>query len=143
MSQDTLALQGQRRLDHLPLEVLRRVAVYGPFGSALSLLQVNHTLRDACNDWTVFRGIIENNANSGTRKPTWDITALRIPSDPQTFWARYALADLKAAQFLDESEKPLPYQIARWLPQVVAMYRKLRRVLAIIRMSRVFLPSRY
>ncbi|KAF4628182.1 hypothetical protein G7Y89_g9970 [Cudoniella acicularis] len=51
------------QLDDLPVEIIRRIAANGPFTSALSLRRVNRSLHRACSDWTVFRGVIENNGN--------------------------------------------------------------------------------
>jgi len=64
MSQEFLASPKRHQLDSLPVEVIHQIAASGPYSSALSLLQVNRTMRDACKDWTVFKGIIENNANN-------------------------------------------------------------------------------
>jgi hypothetical protein len=69
MSQDIPASSKRHQLDRLPVEIIRQIAASGPYPSALSLLQVNRTMRDACKDWTVFRGIIENNAKSVLWKP--------------------------------------------------------------------------
>jgi hypothetical protein len=110
------------RLDSLPVEVIHRIASHGPFTSTISLLQVNRTLCYACNDWTVFQGIIANNANDTSRRPTWDLTPL-IQSE-KSFWARYAYADLKAAQFLQSPDRFLPSQLTKWAPLLMAMHRE-------------------
>jgi hypothetical protein len=110
------------RLDSLPMEIIRRVASHGPFTSTISLLQVNRALYHACNDWTVFQGIIANNANDSSRRPTWDLTSL-IQSE-KSFWARYAYADFKAAHFLHSPDDFSPSQLTTWAPLLMAMHRE-------------------
>jgi hypothetical protein len=128
MSQDIPASPERHRLDNLPVEAIRQIAASGPCSSALSLLRVNHTIHDACKDWTVFKGIIENNANSDLWRPRW--TPFTSPSiqPEKSFWLRYALADLKGIQFLMSPDKVTASELAKWAPQLIAMYRKYHQV---------------
>jgi hypothetical protein len=128
MSHDIPDLPERHQLDKLPAEVIRLIAASGPCSSALSLLRVNRTIYDACKGWTVFKGIIENNANSDLWRPRW--TPFTSPSfrHEKSFWLRYALADLKAIQFLKSPCEVTPSQLAKWAPQLIAMHRKYHQV---------------
>jgi len=57
MSQDIPASSKRHQLDQLSVEIIRQIAASGPYASALSLLQANRTMHDACKDWTVFKAL--------------------------------------------------------------------------------------
>jgi len=81
-----------RKLDTLPVEIIRRIAAHGPCQSALALLKVNRALHHSCNDQLVFKSIINNGNGPSREMPAWYCTALTLRS-PVSSWARYALAD--------------------------------------------------
>lgn len=128
MSQEFLASSKRHQLDRLPVEIIRLIAASGPYSSALSLLQVNRRIYDACKDWTVFKGIIESNANSVLWRRKWAPCTSPSIQPEKSFWSRYALADLEAIQFLKSPDDVTPSQLARWAPQLIAMHRKYYKV---------------
>lgn len=85
------------KLDSLPVEILQRIASYGPCESALALLRVSKAFHGACNNRHVFKSIlIDCNGFGG---PPWRSIPLSAES-PTSSWARYAFADSKAKQLL-------------------------------------------
>ena len=116
------------KLDKLPIEVLRRIISLGPCEAALILLRVNRTLYGACNDNLVFKSIINNRDSNGV--PNWHCTLLSIES-PTSTWARYALADSKAAKWSTETYLSMTRipdfvsdRFVSWAPQLMASHRK-------------------
>lgn len=113
--------QHPSRLDMLPTEIIQRIASKGSFESTISLLQVNRALYKACNNWTVFQGIIENNLHHFGPGSQWDLTSV-AHRDP-SIWSRYAYADSKAVQFMYSKDKFAAYQLNQWLPHLIALQR--------------------
>ena len=109
------------KLDRLPIETLRRIASLGACEAALALSKVNRTLYAACNDRLVFKAIIDN--RNGYGGPKWHHHLPLSMESPVSSWARYALADSKAAQ--DRSSSLDPERIAPWVPHLVVYHRKL------------------
>ena len=121
-------------LDSLPVEIVRRIAVVGPFESTLALRKVNHALRRACTDRLVFRGIIDTGNGSSVDMPIWQSYPLTLQS-PILSWEQYALADSKARQVFSNQNVNEPAALmtnsqkfvnwAIWAPQLIASHRKL------------------
>lgn len=116
------------RLDTFPVEIIRRIVAYGPCESALALLKVNRALYQVCNDRLVFKSIIENGNGPPREMPIWQCTALSLQS-PITLWARYALADSKAAclpdYFLWDVGCIYDEFAQKEAPQLMALHRRL------------------
>ena len=105
------------KLDQLPMEVLHRIISLCTCEAALALMKVNTLLHRACNDSLVFKSVLEN--RHGGELPTWQFTALSIDS-PTSTWARYALADSKAAA---RPSKPWIDGFTSWAPHLMALHR--------------------
>lgn len=115
----------QLQLDTLPVEVVRRIAARVPCNDVLNLMQVNHKLRNACNDWTVFQYLIQYNSNGVVNRPDWSPSFLSPQSNADT-WAGYALAELKIGEYLQQAEQPMDLPeiyIAHYAPQLVIAHR--------------------
>lgn len=111
---------GLTKLDSLPIEILRLIASVGTCESALALSAVNKILRSACHDPSIYKVIIDNrNGNVG---PEWRHSLPLTMQSPVSAWARYALADFKAAQ--DHTLSLEPEKLGFWAPQLVAYHRK-------------------
>ncbi|KAL8777066.1 MAG: hypothetical protein Q9194_002774 [Teloschistes cf. exilis] len=82
------------KLDTLPTEILRRLVSFISCEDALTLLTVNRTFHRICNDWLIYDVIIKNRNRHGGCK--WHGPPLS-GADSISTWARYALADSKAA----------------------------------------------
>lgn len=111
---------GTCELDGLPVEILRHIAAVGTCEAALALSKVNKTLHTACYDRLVFKAIIDN--RNGNEGPRWQHHLPLSMETPVSSWARYALADSKAAQ--DHVLGPEPHELASWAPQLMAYHRK-------------------
>jgi hypothetical protein len=123
-----------RKLDTLPVEIIRRIAAHGPCQSALALLKVNRALHYACNDQLVVKSIINNGNGPSREMPVWHCTALTLQS-PISSWARYALADSIlahmsipfAGQNGDEHAQEIywinDYFLKKGAPQLMALHR--------------------
>ncbi|KAI4252113.1 MAG: hypothetical protein LQ352_004472 [Teloschistes flavicans] len=83
------------KLDSLPTEILQRIVSLGPCENILALSTVNRIFHRVCNDWLMYDAIIKN--RNGHGGPGWQGPSLTGAHDIST-WARYALADSKAAQ---------------------------------------------
>ena len=85
----------------------------------MALIKVNKTLNLACNDPLVYKAIIENrNGNGG---PQWQHHLPLSLDSPVSSWARYALADSKAACARTLSLQPA---MMSWVPQLIAHHRQ-------------------
>ena len=105
------------KLDRLPIEIIRRIASVATCEAVVALSQVNRTLHAACNDALVYKAIIDNrNGNGG---PGWHHHLPLSMQSPVSSWARYALADSKAAQ-----DRLKPTSIVSWAPQLIAYHRQ-------------------
>ena len=124
------------KLDWLPREIRRQIVTLRSCETVLALSKVNKRLQHICDDPGLFKAIIDN--HRGHEVATWYSTALSMES-PISSWARYALADAKAAQWsLDLSFIPIFHSkpqlnsdaIARfrdlgsWGPQLMVSYRR-------------------
>jgi hypothetical protein len=113
-------------LDTLPVEIIQRIAAFGPCESTLTLLKVNRKIHVACNNSFVFRSIIESGNDSSTDLPIWRCVPLSLDI-PASSWARYALADSKAAQLSKSNniywDETLGF--VRWGPHLIALRREL------------------
>ena len=108
------------KLDRLPVEILGYIASVGTCEAALALSKVNRTLHAACSDRLVYSAILDNrNGNGG---PKWQHRIPLSMESPVSSWARYALADSKAAQ--DHTVSLEPRSFASWAPQLMAYHRK-------------------
>ena len=116
------------KLDSLPVEIIRRIAAFGPCESALALLKVNRVLYQACNDRLVFKSIIDNGNGPSREMPVWQCTALSLQS-PISYWARYALADSKLAHMpwhiIRDGVDIVDKLVTTGAPQLMASHRKL------------------
>lgn len=108
------------KLDALPVEILQLIASVGACEAALALCRVNRALRLACNDRLVYKAILDNRNGAGS--PKWQHCLPLSMQSPTLSWARYALADSKAAQYhtmsLDLKD------CVSWLPQLMACHCK-------------------
>ena len=108
------------KLDALPIEIIRRIASLGNCEAALALSKVNRTIRTACHDWLVYKAILDNgNGNGG---PAWQHRPPLSMESPVSSWARYALADSKAAHSNHLTFDPEAF--VSWAPQLMAYHRK-------------------
>ena len=106
------------RLDELPVEILRHIASVGVCETVLALSEVNKTLRAALHDGLVYKAIIENrNGNGGLR---WHHHIPLSLESSASSWARYALADSRAARITSLE----PVSILSWAPQLLAQHCK-------------------
>lgn len=96
------------RLGTLPVEILRQIASSCTSPSVFALLRVSRRVYDACNDWTVWRGLIERKLHFATK-------GLRSAIS-NSAWKQYAIADLKAyeGQICDD--------MIRWAPSLMALH---------------------
>ena len=127
---------GVSGLDRLPIEILRHIAAIGTCEAALALSKVNKTLRTACHDRLVFKAIIDN--RNGNEGPAWRHHLPLSMETPVSSWARYALADSKAAQ--DHASGPETAKLVSWAPQLMVYHRKVFSVQQTI-LSSVSSPS--
>lgn len=102
------------RLCDLPADVYRRICTHLPSQSALAFLLVGRAIYRACNDWIVWREVVRNNSNFSYGIP-------KIHTQDQQAWKRYVVADSKAS-----SIHLYGAEVAEWLPQIVALNRKLK-----------------
>ena len=108
------------KLDALPVEILHHIASVGACEAALALSGVNRALRLACNDRLVYKAILDN--RNGAGGPKWQHCLPLSMQSPISSWARYALADSKAAQYHTMS---LDLKgCVSWLPQLMAYHCK-------------------
>lgn len=105
--------------DQLPTEIIRRIAASGPCASVLSLLLTSRKIHNACDDWTVYKSVIENHSNGGRQ---WILGTLILPSH-KGIWARYALADMLAWQFMASAINTPRENMHRWAPMLIASHR--------------------
>ena len=106
------------RLDRLPLEVLRLIVSVGTCEAVLALSEVNKILRAVCYDPLVYKAVIDNcNRN---RRRRWQHHLPLSMESPVSSWARYALADSKAAN-LAALETATSQS---WAPQLMAYHRQ-------------------
>lgn len=103
-------------LQYLTVEILQRIASYLSPDSALCFLLVCRQIKHACDDWIVWRAIIENSANFPIGVPQW---RKLFPQE----WKRYAITDSKAAK-INICMNTEPIQTMNWLPHIVALHRK-------------------
>jgi hypothetical protein len=82
---------GTTRLDTLPTELIRKIAVYTTPRTNLSLSCVSHTIRNACYDPLVFLELLQNQ--------TWVARNLDVRRDDAEFIARYAMAEAATLEF--------------------------------------------
>ena len=108
------------RLDALPVEILHRIASLGTCEAALALSRVNKALYLACNDCLVYKAILDN--RNGTGGPKWQHCLPLSMQSPISSWARYALAESKAAQYHTMSLNLR--DCVSWLPQLLAYHCK-------------------
>ncbi len=108
------------KLDALPVEILHRIASVGACEAALALSGVNRALHLACNDRLVYKAIIDN--RNGTGGPKWQHCLPLSVQSPTSSWARYALADSKAAQY--HTMNLNLEECISWLPQLMACHCK-------------------
>lgn len=124
------------KLDWLPREILRQIVTLGSCETVVVLSEVNKRLQHFCDDPGLFKSIIEN--HRGHEVATWYSTTLSMES-PISTWARYAMADAKAAEcslellFVKDLYGPPQLQsdaiarfhgFASWGPQLMASYRR-------------------
>lgn len=107
-----------RPFDKLPTEIIRRIAASGPYASLLSLLLTNRKVYDACDDWTVYKSVIENHSVRGRE---WIETVI-LPSH-KGIWARYALADMLAWEFMTYTLNAPRENMSKWAPMLIASHR--------------------
>ena len=58
-------------LDSLPVEIIRRIAMFASFESVYALLKVNHKLYKSCYDPIVFRAICKNRNGQIIKQFQW------------------------------------------------------------------------
>jgi len=124
-SHEKRALSTRGSLESLPVEVIRHIAANGPFDSALSLLLVSRTLYNACNDWTVFKGMIEYDGNGSGWRP--DLSTWVSIENTKLYWQKWAYADfiaVEASKYPENLEDDAPFAAASWVPHLIAMNRK-------------------
>ncbi|KAL6720920.1 hypothetical protein ACLMJK_000019 [Lecanora helva] len=131
--------------EKLPAELLQRIASLGPCESTLALAKVSKKVRDACNDRQVYIAVIKN--CNGYEGSSWNSVPLTNES-PLSSWARYALADSKARQWLDrdfsgEIEAP-SHQLSlfrrkffTWAPQIMAASHPLVELASALQLARL------
>lgn len=105
------------KLDALPTEILRQIVSLIQYEDVLTLLTVNRTFHSICNDWMIYDAIIKN--GNSRRGCEWQGPPL-TGADSISAWARYALADSKAANTSQWSEMD-------WIqcgPQLMTLSRK-------------------
>ena len=83
------------KLDWLPRDILRQIVTLGSYETLLALSQVNKHFQHFCDNPGLYKSIIVN--RRGRKVATWYSATLSTES-PISTWARYALADVKAAQ---------------------------------------------
>lgn len=88
------------RLDSLPAEIIKRIASFSPTTSVLALFLVNRRLRAVCNDVMVFRSIISHQNNQDNQYLRDNEEGDWSPPPTTTEHARYALADLRAREWV-------------------------------------------
>ncbi|CAD6574884.1 MAG: hypothetical protein ASARMPRED_006960 [Alectoria sarmentosa] len=106
------------KLDGLPVEILGRIASIGTCEAALALSKVNRILHTACNDRLVYKAILDNRNGNGGQE--WQHRIPLSMESPVSSWARYALADSRAAQDYTVSLEPRTF--ASWAPQLMAYH---------------------
>lgn len=119
------------RLDSLPPEILKRIATHSPTDSLLVLISVSRQFYATLHDPAVYKAVIRNgNTHAPTcvdRTPTpwlvrswdvdfnynltqmggkWDLSFLPS-STPVTTYARWALADLRAREWIANQNFPI------------------------------------
>ncbi|RDL41646.1 uncharacterized protein BP5553_01625 [Venustampulla echinocandica] len=109
------------QFDQFPVEVIRRIAASGPCSSAISLLLTSRKLYSACSDWTVFQSLIESNSNGGRQ---WNLGMSMFRPD-KVVWARYAFADMRAAQFMTYATDSSPENASKWAPMLMTLHHPL------------------
>lgn len=119
------------RLDLLPPEILRRIATHSPTDSLLALIAVSRRFYSTLHDPTVYKAVVRNgNSHTPTcvgRSPipwagrSWDVdftlTLTQMagnwdlgflpPQTPVTTYARWALADLRAREWIANQTFPI------------------------------------
>lgn len=101
-------------LERLPVEILRRIAGHLTAVSAFDFLLVCRNIYNACDDWIVWRDVVKASLNLSAVSPhSEEIT--------QGMWKLFAIADMKAEQ------ASLDDHVTEWLPQMMALHRKLFR----------------
>ena len=109
------------KLDWLPREILRQIVTLGSCETVLALSQVSKRLQQFCDDPGLYKSIVEN--HRGHEVATWYSTTLSMES-PISTWARYALADVKAAQWsFDRPYIPILYGKRRLELDTIARFR--------------------
>ena len=109
------------KLDWLPREILRQIVTLGFCETVLALSQVSKRLQQFCDDPGLYKSIIEN--DRGHEIAAWYSATLSAES-PISTWARYALADVKAAQWsLDRPYIPILYGKRRLELDTIARFR--------------------
>jgi len=97
-------------LNQLPVEVIRRIASCLAPESALNFLLVCLSVRDFCNDWTVWENIVRSHAGFFSKFSAFEETDHGV-------WKRYAIAAAKVNHFEYDGHA------LRWLPQLMASHR--------------------
>jgi hypothetical protein len=111
------------KLDALPVEILRQIVISGPFESLFNLRDTNRSLRDACNDWTLFSQLSECDAkySSDTSKCR---CSKALKSSRMRRWTNLDLSTLNAFFGSHLIGPEATVDPARWIPVLTAEHRK-------------------
>lgn len=103
----------QLKLSSLPKEVIRSIASYLPPRSALQFLLVSRAILDICDDWTVWRRVINNELNE-------PLTVSHQACWPKENWRRLVNASCRAERSY------LQRDFVYWLPVLMAHHRRIK-----------------
>lgn len=101
------------KLDKLPAELLRKIAVGLPSSAALSLMSTCRYIYMICNDWTVWREVVAAQSTLG------DSALAILSSLTKPDWKRYMVADALASKGTPMNQ----YDVERWLPHMMVLHR--------------------
>ncbi|KAK7177769.1 hypothetical protein PSPO01_16184 [Paraphaeosphaeria sporulosa] len=99
------------KLDELPAELVRKIAVKLPSSAALALMLACRYTYVACNDWTVWREVVAAQCALG------DSAFAVLGSLTKPDWKRYVVADALARQNTPANER----DVEMWLPHMIIL----------------------
>lgn len=95
----------------LPREVMRNIASFLPPTSALQLLLVSRLVCQTCDDWTVWRRVVNNDLNDALETTGQAVGSRKI-------WKKLVIASSEAYR------SGLGRNFVVWLPQLLAHHSK-------------------